>query len=89
MGFTSRPRRSGREASLDLLAPRATRSPIAGLDRSSAPRFSRGFRNGLEDLEIRESIVIYPGQEAIPIGEGTVAMGLHEALEWIRERVAG
>ncbi|MCH8935249.1 MAG: hypothetical protein IIB90_05955 [Gemmatimonadetes bacterium] len=40
-------------------------------------------------LEIRESIVIYPGQEAIPLGEGTVAMGLHGALEWIRERVAG
>ena len=57
--------------------------------RSSAPSVSRGFRNGLEDLEILESIVIYTGQEAIPLGDGTVAMGLHDALEWIRERVAG
>ncbi len=59
------------------------------IKRSSAPSVSRGFRNGLEDLEIRESIVIYPGQEAIPLGENTVAMGLHEALEWLRGRVAG
>ncbi len=59
------------------------------IKRSSAPSVSRGLRNGLEDLEIRESIVIYPGHETIPLGEGTVAMGLHEALEWIRERVAG
>jgi predicted AAA+ superfamily ATPase len=59
------------------------------IKRSSAPSVSRGFRNGLEDLEIRESIVIYPGKEAIPLGEGIAAMGLYEALEWIRERVAG
>ena len=59
------------------------------IKRSSAPRVSRGFRNGLQDLEISESIVIYPGQEAIPLGAGTVAMGLHDALRWIRERVAG
>ena len=57
--------------------------------RSSAPSISRGLRNGLQDLGIRGSIVIYPGQENIPLGEGVVAMGLHDALEWIRERVAG
>ena len=55
----------------------------------TVPSVSRGFRNGLEDLEIRESIVIYPGKEAIPLGKGIAAMGLHGALEWIRERVAG
>ncbi len=55
----------------------------------SAPSVSRGFRNGVEDLEIGESIVIYPGHDAIPLGEGIVALGLHDALEWIRKRVAG
>ena len=59
------------------------------IKRSSAPSVSRGFRNGLEDLEIGESIVIYPGHDAIPLGEGIVALGLHDALEWIRKRVAG
>lgn len=57
------------------------------IKRSSAPRISRGFRNGLQDLDIRESIVVYPGHEAVPLGGETVALGLHEALEWIRERV--
>ncbi len=36
----------------------------------------------------RESIVIYPGSEAIPVGGGTVALGLHPALDWIRDKVA-
>jgi len=56
------------------------------VNRSSAPTVSRGFRNGLEDMDIRESIVIYPGYEEIPLGGGTLALGLHEALEWIRAR---
>ncbi len=56
------------------------------IKRSSAPTVSRGFRNGLEDLDVRESIVIYPGHEEIPLGGGTVALGLHEALAWIRAR---
>jgi predicted AAA+ superfamily ATPase len=57
------------------------------IKRSTAPSISRGLRNGLQDLDIRESIIIYPGHEAIPLSRGTVALGLHEALAWIRERV--
>lgn len=57
------------------------------IKRSTAPSVSRGFRHGLIDLEIQESIVIYPGHEAIPLGGGTVALGLHEALAWISDRV--
>ena len=59
------------------------------IKRSSAPGVTKGFRNGLEDLGIREAIVIYPGDESIPLGQGAVAMGLHDALKWVRERGAG
>ena len=59
------------------------------IKRSSAPSVGRGFRTGLEDLEIRESIVIYAGHETTPLGEGVVAMGVHDALDWIREKVVG
>jgi hypothetical protein len=40
------------------------------------------------DLKPRESILVYSGEELIPLGSGIVAMGLHDALKWVRERVA-
>lgn len=58
------------------------------IKRSSAPTVSRGFRSGLEDLDVHSSIVIYPGSEVFPLGSGTVAMGLHDALNWIREELS-
>jgi len=79
---------AGAEIDIVIEGPGRRRLAIE-IKRSSAPGVSRGFRNGLEDLEIHESIVMYPGSEAIPVGGGTIAMGLHDALEWIRERVAG
>lgn len=89
-GFPAFYYRTSAGAEIDVVIEgRHGRRYAVEIKRSSAPSVSRGFRNGLEDLEIRESIVIYPGQEAIPLGEGTVAMGLHGALEWIREKVAG
>ena len=46
----------------------------------------------LERLEFKwekpKTVVIYPGSEAIPVGGGTVALGLHPALDWIRDKVA-
>jgi predicted AAA+ superfamily ATPase len=58
------------------------------IKRSSVPSVSRGLRNGLVDLKPRESILVYSGEELIPLGSGIVAMGLHDALKWVRERVA-
>ncbi len=82
--------RTSAGAEIDMVIEgRRGRRYAVEIKRSSAPSVSRGLRNGLEDLEIYESIVIYPGHETIPLGEGTIAMGLHQALEWIRERVAG
>ena len=77
---------AGAEIDVVVEGPRHRRYAIE-IKRSSAPSITRGFRNGLQDLDIRESIVIYTGHEAIPLGGGTVALGLHQALEWVRERV--
>jgi len=77
---------AGAEIDIVVEGPGGRRYAVE-IQRSSAPSTSRGFRNGLQDLEIRESIVIYAGHESIPLGGGTVALGLHQALEWVRERV--
>ncbi len=56
------------------------------IKRSSAPTVSRGFRSGVATLEVRESIVVYPGHDKIPLGGGTMALGLHDALSWIKAK---
>ncbi len=76
---------AGAEIDVVIEGPRGQRYAIE-IKRSSVPGVSRGFRNALVDLEVRESVVIYSGHEAIPLGGGTVALGLHEALAWARER---
>ena len=40
-------------------------------------------------MKATEAIVAYPGQEVIPMGSGTKAMGLRDALRWVSERVGG
>ena len=56
------------------------------IKRSSAPVVTRGFWSGLADLGVREAVVIYPGDDRIPLREGAVALGLLDALEWVRAR---
>ena len=33
-----------------------------------------------------ESIVVYPGDETIPLGAGVLAMGPRQAMTWVAER---
>lgn len=56
------------------------------IKRSSAPVVTRGFWSGLADLGVREAVVIYPGDDRIPMREGAMALGLLDALEWVRAR---
>lgn len=56
------------------------------IKRSSAPVVTRGFWSGLADLGVREAVVVYPGDDRIPLREGAVALGLLDALEWVRAR---
>ncbi len=54
--------------------------------RSSAPKLSRGFWNGCEDLGITAAAVVYSGNERYPIAPGVEAIGLADAMHWVRER---
>ena len=82
--------RTAAGAEIDVVIEgRRRRRYAVEIKRSSAPSVGRGFRNGIEDLNPRESIIIYPGEETIPLGKGIAAMGLHDALHWIREQAAG
>ena len=74
-------------AELDLvIEDRRKKRYAIEIKRSSAPTVSRGFWNALEELEIAESIVVYPGTEMYPIGANVWAMGVVDAMMWIRER---
>ena len=36
---------------------------------------TKGFRNGVPDLGVREAVVIYSGEEDFPLAPGTLALG--------------
>ena len=54
--------------------------------RSTAPALSKGFWNACDDLAVTEAIVAYPGAERFPLASGVEALGLHDAVSWVRER---
>lgn len=57
------------------------------IKRSTAPAVSRGFWTGCADIKAVESIVTYLGEEPIPLGGKVRALGLRDAITWVRERV--
>ena len=79
---------AGAEVDLVFEGPRHRRY-VVEIKRSTAPVIGKGFWNGCADLKATEAIVAYPGQEVIPLGSGTNAMGLRDALRWVSERVGG
>lgn len=77
---------AGAEVDLVFEGPRRRRY-VVEIKRSTAPTLSKGFWNGCADLKAAEALVAYPGEEVIPLGSGTVAMGLRDALRWVSERI--
>jgi predicted AAA+ superfamily ATPase len=59
------------------------------IKRSTAPAVSKGFWIGCADMKATESIVTYLGDEPIPLGGKVRALGLRDAIQWVRERVRG
>ena len=55
--------------------------------RSTAPAVSKGLWIGCADIKAAESIVTYVGDEPIPLGGKARALGLRDAITWVRERV--
>ena len=61
--------RTAAGAELDLVVRRSDGSRLAfEMKYSAAPTVTRGFWNGLQDLEIERAIVIHPGDEGWPLG---------------------
>ena len=80
--------RTSAGAEVDLVIEgRGSRRYVIEIKRSTAPVVSKGFWIGREDLSAAGGLVIYPGLERIPFGNGTEARGVRDAMEWVRERV--
>lgn len=75
----------GAEIDLVVEGPGGRRYAIE-IKRSSAPLVTRGFWIGCEDLDASEALVIYTGDDRIPLRAGAEARGLPDALAWLRER---
>ena len=68
--------RTAAGAEIDLVLTRGTKRIAVECKASAAPRVSRGFWNGLEDLEIEKAWVIAPVKESYPIAENVVVSPL-------------
>ncbi|MDB4915008.1 MAG: ATPase [Gemmatimonadetes bacterium] len=75
----------GAEIDLVLEGARGKRYAVE-IKRSTAPTPSKGFWNGCADIQVTEAIVAYPGDEVIPLGSNVQALGIHDAIRWVRER---
>ena len=51
------------------------------IERSTAPRVSRGFHSACEDLRPARRLVVYPGSESFPLGRDIEAVPLGEVRE--------
>lgn len=80
--------RTAAGAEIDLVFEGRGRKRYAiEIKRSGAPTVSKGFWNGCADTKATESIVIYLGDEPVPLGNNVRALGLRDAITWVRERV--
>lgn len=46
--------------------------------RTLAPKIERGLRSALADIQPERSLIVYPGSERYPLGDGVEAIGLAE-----------
>ena len=82
--------------SVEVWTPEATFATIESvrgrrytveIKRSTAPVVSKGFWIGSADLRATARMVVYGGEESIPLGDALLALGLRDAVRWIGERV--
>jgi len=52
--------------------------------RSLTPTPARGFHEGCKDLQPQQKLVIYPGRESFPLGQGVECVTLSEAVSRLR-----
>lgn len=78
---------AGAEIDLILEGPTGKRVAIE-IKRSTAPVPARGLWQGLEDINAQHAIVVYPGSETFPLANGVDAMGLTQAIDWVRAQLS-
>ena len=74
---------AGAEMDLVLDLPGGQRWAIA-IQRSSAPRLSKGFHQARADLEPQRTLVVYAGDARFPLLEGVEAIGAAELAAALR-----
>ena len=79
---------AGAEIDLVIERPRGDRLGVE-VKHSAAPTVTRGFWNACDDLAVRDVIVAYSGHERFPLESGVEVLGLHDAVQWVRERTRG
>ncbi|EQB00441.1 hypothetical protein L288_18360 [Sphingobium quisquiliarum P25] len=78
--------RTAAGAEIDLLLRFADgRLWVFEIKRSLSPKVERGFHTACEDLQPDRKILIYPGSEPFPLGDGIEAMPLPLALQSIKQ----
>ncbi|NBW78515.1 MAG: ATP-binding protein [Betaproteobacteria bacterium] len=74
--------RSNAGAEIDLLLtwPNGEHWAIE-IKRSTTPKVERGFYSACEDIQPTHKLLIYPGHESYPLGDGIEVMPLHAAMQ--------
>lgn len=70
---------------LDLVLERGRRRMVFEFKRSSAPSPTRGFWQGLEDLNIKQARIVAPVTSSWPLAEGVKVIPLNEAIEEVAD----
>jgi uncharacterized protein len=80
--------RTGAGAEIDLLLERPGKLPPLALEikHSLSPTPSRGFRSALEDLGLKEGLVICPVPEPFPLGKGISTLPVNAIPSLVGEK---
>lgn len=76
--------RTSAGAEIDLVIEKSRKQLIAiEIKRSQAPKLSKGFYLGCEDIEATQRFIVYPGNERFPVSKNVDAIPLTELMSII------
>lgn len=76
-------------AELDLMLPHPNGAIGFETKRSQQPTMTRSMHSALEDLELRELVVVHAGRHRFVLGDRVTAMPLAEAIEFAASEFRG
>jgi predicted AAA+ superfamily ATPase len=75
---------AGAAADIVIELPRGVVVLVA-VKRSTAPQVGKGFYSARRDVGATHSIVVYPGAERFPLPDDVEAIGVRDAIQFIRQ----